>query len=173
MVSPPPALAWQYGLSATMRGIYVMRFLLFAGGASIAMAVVQRELTGTERPLLGLGIGLLAGMVAFRGQLRAARGPRLLLSQTALYLVERRRAVALPWKAIEGAPVEDARVTVRLREPMLGPGGQPTLAIKLNAHKLGTGTDELAQALERFAHQADARQQLPPDAAIQALFTAR
>jgi hypothetical protein len=156
-----------------MRGIYIIRFALFAGGVSIGTAVAQRALTGTERPLLGLGIGLLAGLVAFRGQLRAARGPRLFLSQTSLYVVDRRRAVALPWTAIEGAPIENARVTIRLREPMLGPDGQPTLAIQLNAHKLGTGRDELSQALDGFARQADVREKLPPDAAIQALFAVR
>jgi hypothetical protein len=156
-----------------MRGIYVIRFLLFAGAVAIALAVVQRGLTGTERPLLGLGIGFLAGLFAFRGQLRAARGPKLFLSQTSLYLVQRRRAVVVPWTAIEGAPVESGRVTVRLREPMLGPDKLPTQAIKLNAHKLGAGTDDLSRALDGFARQTESRQQLPPDAAVQALFTTR
>jgi hypothetical protein len=157
----------------TMRGIYVIRFLLFSGAVAIATAVVQRGLTGSERPLLGLGVGFLAGLFVFRGQLRAARGPKLFLSQTALYLVQRKRAVVLPWTAIEGAPVQDGRVTVRLREPMLGPDKLPTQAIKLNAHKLGAGTDDLSKALDGFAREAQSREKLPPDAAIQALFAAR
>jgi hypothetical protein len=155
-----------------MRGIYVMRFLLFSGGLGIALAMVERGLAHSDRPIAGFLAGTLAGMVVFRGQLRAARGPALLLSRRAVYFVQRRRAVIVPWQAIQGAPVEHGLVMLRLRETMAGPDGGPTEAIALNARRLGAATSELASALDALAKEEASRERLPPDEQVQALLGA-
>src|SRR5579871_2051567 len=143
----PARTPWRFALSSTMRGIYVIRLFLFAGGVGILGGLLERTIGHTDRPILGLALGLAVGLVAFRGQLKPLRWPRLYLSQTSLHLVQRRQVVTLPWQAIRAASASGAEVAVQLATPMIAPDGQPAEAIQLEARKFGEAASSLAEAL--------------------------
>ncbi|MBI3183881.1 MAG: hypothetical protein HYZ28_17225 [Myxococcales bacterium] len=162
---------WRYGLSTTYRGIYLLRYLLFSSGLAVGFALLERQVLGSRPPLGGLAVGLLAGLVLFRGQLRPLRWPRVLLSRETLYVVHRRQTVALPWPALREVAQVGELVAIRLAQPIAAPSGEPAEEIRLEARKLGAAPDRLATALERLRTDSAARGGLPEDVAVRAVLS--
>jgi hypothetical protein len=161
-VSPPA----QIGVSSTFKGIYVIRYLLFAGGTAVAFAIIKRTLFSPTTLWPALLLGLAAGLIAFRPQLKPLFWPRLVLSRDALYLVKRKQAVTLPWQAIRAVRAEPPRLAIELHAPMTAPGGQTVERIDLEARQLGGTAEELAKTLAPLIEGS--RGQLPPDAEVRA-----
>ncbi|MFZ5468412.1 MAG: hypothetical protein ACOZIN_03150 [Myxococcota bacterium] len=157
---------WRYGFSATLKGIYLIRYLLFSGGAAIAAAMVERLLFPGHAPVAGWVLGLGVGLFVFRGQLFPLSWPTLLLSRDHLYLVRKRQAMALPWKSVRAVRHDDARVTLELGEPMRAPDGQLADQISLEAKKLGTPAGDLVLELERLLTDPKALATLPEDVRV-------
>jgi hypothetical protein len=166
-----PSVPWRYGISSTLKGVYVLRYLLFSGGAAIAGALLERATAPSHRPWVGFLVGFLTGLIIFRGQLRALRWPRLYLARDSLYLVQARRVVALPWKALHAVSPTSGRLTLSLKEPLLAPDGHPAEAIQLEASKLGVAAADLERALRGYVEDATARGRLPEDAQVLALLS--
>jgi hypothetical protein len=154
-------LQWRFETSGTLRGIYVIRYLLFSGGCAILGALVERTATGTDRSVAGLLIGLALGMVLFRGQLRALRWPALVLSQDALYLLRKGKAVAVvPWTAIGEVERRDGLVSLRLVGSEEGGFRE---ALKLEPRQHGIGAESLQKTLRMLADNRELRSRLPSD----------
>lgn len=158
----------RYGVSSTLRGIYLIRYLLFSGGLASALGMLQRAALGAQPPVAGLLIGFFVGLLVFRGQLRPLRWPTLVLSQDAVYLVQRRQAVTLPWKSIRAVAADGPRVTLHLREALRSPTGETTEAIQLEARKFGVSPEKLLGALGGLLSDPLARLKLPPDQKVRA-----
>lgn len=161
---------WHYSHSSTLRSIYVLRYLLFAGGVAVAGALVQRSLVSTQKPALGLLVGLMVGMVVFVGQLRHAFAPRLVLSQEALYLVKRGRISRLPWKSVREVGREGNCILLRLSEPLSWESAKAVPDIRLNAGRLGSTAARLYSNLRALAGDARLREKLPSDAELRGRF---
>lgn len=127
------------------RLLAVIRYNVLVGASALAGALALRIAHKPE--WIGALLGLLAGALAFRDQLRPLSWPRLYLSQKALYLVQKRRAVGIPWEVV--ARVGDALglVEVALKGPVRTPDGNVIEAVRLDAQKLGTTTPALIEAL--------------------------
>jgi hypothetical protein len=166
---PPSPARWTYGASSALRGIYLLRYLLFSGGLSIAGAMVHRAALKSERPVLGLAVGLLIGLFLFRSQLRPLSWPRLVLSQNALYLVQRQRAVTLPWASISKVAVEGTRVSVQLKAPMTSPSGEVADQIQLESRMFAAGAAMLGAALSAAVENPSERGRLPDDGKVRQL----
>lgn len=146
---PPP---WRFSISSTLRGIYVIRYFLFAGGLAIAGALIQRAAVGEAPPVLGLLLGFGAGLLLFRGQLRPLSWPTLVLSQQAIYLLQRKGPpTVLPWASVEEISHGEGKVYLRVR-------GSP---LELEARKYGTSADALGRALRQLADDPQLRLSLP------------
>lgn|GEM_PF-3494171 len=157
---------WYYSHSSTLRSIYVLRYLLFAGGLAVAGALVQRSLVSTQKPTLGLLAGLGVGMVVFIGQLRHAFAPGLALSRDALYWVKRRRISRLPWKSVREVSRDGNRILLRLSEPVAWGSAQAAPEIRLNARRLGSTPARLHSNLRGLAAEAGLREKLPSDSEV-------
>ena len=155
---------WYYSHSSTLRSIYVLRYLLFSGGAAVAGALVQRSLVSTRRPALGLMVGLVVGLVVFVGQLRHAFAPRLALSRDALYLLTYRRMARLPWELVREVLREGNDILLRLSAPVSWEGVGAVAEVRLNARWLGSTAAQLQSNLRALATDAGLRQKLPLDA---------
>jgi hypothetical protein len=159
-VSQADRLQWRFETSGTLRGIYVIRYLLFSGGCAILGALVERTATGTDRSVAGLLIGMALGMVLFRGQLRALGWPALVLSQDALYLLRKGKAVAVvPWTTIDEVERRDGLVSLRL----VGSEGGSREALKLEPRQHGIGAESLQKTLRMLADNRELRSRLPSD----------
>ncbi|MGQ0507895.1 MAG: hypothetical protein ACT4TC_21545 [Myxococcaceae bacterium] len=162
---------WLYSYSSTLRSIYVLRFLLFSGGAAVAGGVIQRLATQSDRVGWGLLLGLIAGMVLFRGQLAQVRAPSLALSREALYLVQRKQAVTLPWNTVSGVSIDGPRVVVQLSKTLETPGGAPADQIQLEAKRFGAAPTTLHNALSTALLGEEARRTLPADDRVRSLLS--
>ncbi len=164
MSTVPPV--WRYGVTSAFKGIYVIRYFLFAGGLSIGAGMLERWIFGTVPPVAGLLAGFFVGLLAFRGQLQPLRWPSLYLSRENLYLVQRKQAVTLPWNAIQSVAAAGPLVVLELKQPMTAPTGGVADQIQLEAKKRGTGAEPLASALRAPLSDPASRAALPPDAFI-------
>ncbi len=169
MTSPAPGPRWLYGYSGTLRGIYVLRYLLFAGGTAVLFGVAQRLITGWNASGVGLVVGLGLGLVIFRGQLRPLRAPSLALSQDAVYLVQRKQAVTLPWKTLKGISLSGERVVLQLTQPLTAPTGEVADEIQLMPRTFGSHPEPLKDALERLLRDDALRRGLPADQKVRTL----
>jgi hypothetical protein len=161
-----PRAPFAFGASSALKGIYVIRYLMFSGGTAIAGAMIDRLAFGAERGAFGLLAGLLVGLVVFRSQLKALWWPRIVLSQDALYLVQRKQAVTLPWSSIASVAHDGPRVVLQLKAPMKSPDGAAVDQIQLEAKKFASGAQGLADALRKPLDSAEERAKLPPDPAV-------
>lgn len=160
-MSQPDRLQWRYSTSATLRGIYVIRYFLFSGGLAILGALVERAATGSDRSVAGLLIGFALGMVLFRGQLRALGWPALVLSQERLYLLRRGRAVAaIPWTSIGEVERQQRLVCIRV---IGAPEDSSTRGLRLEPRQHGVGTESLEKTLRMLASDPHLRSRLPSD----------
>jgi hypothetical protein len=166
-MSQPPA--WHFSVSSTVRGIYVLRYFLFAGGLAIAGALVERTALGGDRSLAGFATGLAAGLLIFRAQLRALRWPTLAISQDAVYLIRRKTATVISWDSIAEIVDEGPFVTLQLRTPLSSPDGEAVQQIRLETRKFGTSHVALLEDLRRYARAPAARTDLPDDARLRRL----
>jgi len=153
----------RYGVSSTFRGIYVMRWLLFSGAAAIGLGWLELQWNRGQGAGTGLGIGLACGLVLFRGQLAPLRWPVLVLRRDRLHLLHRRKDVSFPWQAVARAFATGSQLTLEFRQPLLGPDGEPTAAIQLDARRFGVDAPTWAEELTELAANASARQALPPE----------
>ncbi len=152
--SIPPA---QFGFSGTLKGIYVIRYLLFSLGTAVAGALIQRAFKWERAPILGLGLGLAAGLVLFRAQLRPLSWPSLILSESALYFRERGSGVrTVPWPSVRGIEERDGVIQIVGEEGSRDP-------ISLEPRKLGTSKERLREALDTLVKDPSARAGLPAD----------
>jgi hypothetical protein len=158
-----PTMPWKFGISSTLKGIYVIRYLLFSGGSAIAGSMVQRIVGSKDVPVIGIVVGLIVGLLAFRGQLRPLSWPKLMLSQTTLRLIQRKRVVELPWEAISGVGQVADRIAVSLKAPMTAPNGDVVEQIQLEPLKFGASPGVLGQALEQLSQSEALRSRLPSD----------
>jgi hypothetical protein len=159
-------LPWRYGVSNAFKGIYVMRYLIFAGGLAIALAVLERTFLKSEHPVMGLVIGFIAGLLMFRSQLRPLFWPTLVLSQQSLYLLRRKHALALPWSNIRTVSEQSGRVALQLAEPMTSPEGQVVEQLQLDPRTLGTKAASLLALIQSAVQSTERRSQLPTDAHV-------
>jgi hypothetical protein len=169
MSASPPR--WHYAYSGTLRSIYVMRYLLFSGGVAVLFGVLERQLTGWDRSGLGLLVGLALGLVLFRGQLRPLRAPQLALSQDAVYLVERKQAVTLPWHTVRAISVSGHRVILELTQPLRAPTGELADQIQLEPRTFGSAPAALKDALTRALNDEAQRRLLPSDQRVRSLLS--
>lgn len=151
------ARQWRFGASSTLRGIYVIRYFLFAGGLAILGALIQRSASGEGHSVLGLLLGLAAGLFVFRGQLSALRWPELLLTQEGVYLVNRKKPAGLPWEAIDEVAHRNGTIAIRMR----GSPTNPPAEIELQARQYGTSSEVLAKAISQLAAEPQLRSVLP------------
>ena len=171
MTAPPITTdRWYYSHSSTLRSIYVLRYLLFAGGVAVAGALVQRALVSSGKPTLGLLVGLMVGMVVFVSQLRHAFAPRLALSRDALYLMKRRQISRLPWNSVREVSREGSSILLRLSEPISWESAKAVSEIRLNPKRLGSTAAQLHSNLRALAADARLREKLPTDAKLRARF---
>ena len=167
MAAPSPTPdRWYYSHSSTLRSIYVLRYLLFAGGVAVAGGLLQRSLGSTGKPTLGLLVGLVVGMVVFIGQLRHAFAPRLALSREALYLVKRGQISKLPWKSVREVSRAGNCILLHLTEPISWESAKAVRDIRLNPRRLGTTAAKLHSSLRVLATDAGFREKLPSDAEL-------
>ncbi len=162
-------LPWHFAFSSTLKAIYLIRFLLFSGGVAIAFAIGQRIAFGNERALTGLAIGLLLGLVLFRGQLRSLRWPTLTLSQEAIYLAQGKRVLRLPWTNVRKVAATADSATLELWASAVDPDGSSLDQVVLEARKLGTTADVLATSLQSNMESVELRARLPTDARVTTL----
>ncbi len=162
---------WIYGYSSTLRSIYVLRYLLFAGGTAVLGGVLERLVTGWERSGLGLLAGLALGLVVFRRQLRPLRAPQLALSQDAVYLVQRKQAVTLPWHTIKAISLAGDRVVLELSQALRAPTGELADQIQLEPKSFGSAPAKLREALAAALADEAQRKQLPPDSRVRTLLS--
>jgi len=141
-------------LSNTYRGIFVMRYLLFAGGLAVLGGVLERLVRGADHSLLGLLAGLVMGLVLFRSQLKPLRFPRLVLSQDALYILKAGTPTRLAWQDIRDIRAQGDSITLEVPQ---APG------LQLTAKELGSEAGTLASRLQRFRSDAVFRANLPDD----------
>jgi hypothetical protein len=160
--SPAP---WRFQFSSTLKSIYLIRYLLFSGGAAIGVAMVQRLALHSERLGLGLLLGLAVGLVLFRGQLRPFSLPVLALGQDHLFFARKGSAVTVPWRAIQRVAEQDKVVSIQLDAPATLPDGKSGTSFELRGGDFGLGTRQLAQLLQEF-QQPDRRATLPADAEV-------
>ncbi|HME90992.1 MAG TPA: hypothetical protein VKE49_06185 [Myxococcaceae bacterium] len=165
----PPSPPWRFSASSTVRGIYVLRYLLFSGGLAIAGALVERSALGVDRPLAGFAIGFAAGLVIFRGQLRALWWPTVAASRESVYLIRRNRATIIPWDSIAGVLEDSGFVALQLRSPLALPDGSPVERVRLEARKMGTSHRALLDAMQLYAQGRASRIDLPDDAQVRQL----
>lgn len=158
-----PQRRWYFSHSGTLRSIYVLRYFLFAGGAGVAGALLQRWAANVERPVLGLLAGLAVGLVLFSGQIRNAFAPRLALSQGALYLLQYRRSARLPWEHVREVVRDGNRIVLRLSVPTSWNRKDSGNEIQLVPRRLGSSAAELFESLQGFALEPSSRQRLPTD----------
>ena len=159
-----PTPRWRYAFSSTLKGIYVMRYLLFSGGAAIAGAMLERAITRSDAtPLTGLLAGALLGLLVFRGQFSAARGPILGLSREHLHIVRKRVATTVPWSVIDGVTLAEGLVSLKFSAPLQAPDGSFVEEIRLDARRFGVGAAPLHQELSALATDPAMRGALPPD----------
>jgi len=165
---PAPQRRWYFSHSSTLRSIYVLRYFLFAGGSGVAGALLQRWAANVERPVLGLVGGLAVGLLLFSGQLRNAFAPRLALSQGALYLVQSRRSLRLPWDQVREVVRQGERITLRLAAPTALNERSLVSEIELVPKRLGVRARELFESLEGLVLNPTSRQRLPNDEDLRA-----
>lgn len=163
-----PVPRWYFSHSSTLRSIYVLRYFLFAGGSGVAGALFQRWAANVERPVLGLVGGLALGLVLFWGQIRNAFAPRLALSQGALYLVQSRRSLRLPWDQVREVVRQGDRIALRLAVPTAWNQRTSVSEIQLVPRRLGVGATELFESLEGLMLNPSSRQRLPTDEDLRA-----
>jgi len=163
--SPP----WRFSASSTVRGIYVLRYFLFSGGLAIAGALLERAALGTDRALVGFVIGFAAGLIVFRGQVRALWWPTLAVSREAVYLIRRKRATIIPWDSIAGVLDDGRFIALQLQSRLALPDGSPVEQVKLETRKLGTSHAALLNALQLYAKGRASRMDLPDDAHLRQL----
>jgi hypothetical protein len=164
-VAPLPSAPWRFQFSSTLKSIYVIRYLLFSGGAAIAVAMVQRLASGSERTGLGLLAGLAVGLVLFRSQLRPLSLPVLALGQEHLFFVRKGKAIALPWPAIRAVTERGKHVAVQLAATATRPDGTAGDAFELRGSDFGLTAPQLAQLLQGYREPL-ARSPLPTDAEL-------
>ena len=152
-----PSRQWRFGASSTLRGIYVIRYFLFAGGLAILGALIQRSTSGEEHAVIGLLLGFAAGLFVFRGQLSALRWPELLLTQEGVYVLNRKKATALSWEAIEEVAHREGTIAIRVRGRQTSPPGE----IGLQARHYGTSSEALGRAISQLAAEPQLRSVLP------------
>ena len=142
---------WRFQFSGTLKAIYVMRYLMFSGGAAIAFALAQRAYDG--RVGVGLLLGLLVGLFLFRGQLRPFRVPAMGLGREQIHFVHRKQDKALEWTKVTSISAHDRYVAL-----VLEGGG----SMEILARDYGLSAQALATLLQGFL-QPVRRGQLPPD----------
>lgn len=149
-------------MSGTLRGIYLIRYLLFSGGAAIALALVERWAVVGQRPWHGLVVGFGLGLVLFRSQVSRARAPTLLLSRSALSLVGKGKSVHIPWGLVEQCSVAKARLNLKLSAPLSKQSGSST-TLSLDPRDFGTSSQLLTEELAALAADPAQRARLPSD----------
>ena len=162
-MSAPGKARWLYAYSGTLRGIYVLRYLLFSGGVAVLFGVFERRITGAQHSGLGLVTGLALGLFLFRRQLKPLRAPSLALSQDAVYLVERKQAVTLPWNTIRTISLSGQRVVLELSQPLAAPTGEVADQVQLEPRSFGTAPAPLQAALQAALRDEAQRRTLPSD----------
>lgn len=148
-------------MSGTLRGIYLIRYLLFSGGAAIALALIERWANGGQRPWHGLILGFGLGLVLFRSQVSRARAPVLFLSRSALSLVGKGKAVHIPWGLVEQCSVAKARLKLRLSAPIFKQAGSSATTLCLDPRDFGTSSQLLTEELTALATDPSQRAKLP------------
>ncbi|HLL52870.1 MAG TPA: hypothetical protein VK447_04940 [Myxococcaceae bacterium] len=159
---PPPRPPWRLRFPPTLKGIYLLRYLLFSGGVAVGAGVLQRAVTGMGRPVAGLVLGLAAGLVLFRGQLRPFSLPELALGQEHLHFVRGRSAIAVPWALVREVEARGRNVEVRLGAAARGPDGTSASAFTLRALDCGLSAVKLAELLSAL-REPSARKALPTE----------
>ncbi|HYV48418.1 MAG TPA: hypothetical protein VFA20_26340 [Myxococcaceae bacterium] len=154
MTASGAEVPWRFQFSGTLKGIYVMRYLMFSGGAGIALAVAQRAYDG--RVGIGLAFGLLVGLFLFRGQLRPFRVPAMGLGREQLHFVLKKQDKALEWAKVTSVSAHDRYVAL-----VLEGGG----SMEILARDYGLSSQALATLLQGFL-QPVRRNLLPPDAEV-------
>jgi hypothetical protein len=145
---------WRFQFSGTLKAIYVMRYLMFSGGAAIALAVAQRAYNGHVG--IGLALGLLVGLFLFRGQLRPFRVPAMGLGRDQLHFVHRKQDRPVEWTKVTSVSAHDRYVAV-----VLEGGG----SMEILARDYGLSAQALATLLQGFL-QPVRRNLLPSDAEV-------
>lgn len=149
-----PDVPWRFQFSGTLKAIYVMRYLMFSGGAAIALAVAQRAYDGHVG--IGLVFGLLVGFFLFRGQLRPFRVPAMGLGRDRIHFVHRKQDKTLEWTKVTSVSAHDRYVAL-----VLEGGG----SMEILARDYGLSAQALATLLQGFL-QPVRRNLLPPDAEV-------
>jgi hypothetical protein len=164
-MQPSAPLPWRFQFSSTLKSIYLIRYLLFSGGAAIGLAMIQRLALHSERLGLGLLLGFALGLVLFRGQLRPFSLPVLALGQEHLFFVRKGSAIIIPWRAIQRVTEQDKVVAVQLDAPATLPDGKSGTAFELKGGDFGLNARQLAQLLQEHQQPAH-RATLPTDAEV-------
>jgi len=145
---------WRFQFSGTLKAIYVMRYLMFSGGAAIALAVAQRAYDGHVG--IGLLLGLPVGLFLFRGQLRPFRVPAMGLGRDRIHFVHKKQDRALEWEKVASISAHDRYVAL-----VLEGGG----SMEILARDYGLSSQALATLLQGFL-QPVRRNLLPSDAEV-------